>query len=80
MNTVRVAPVEVFQPLLSMTFFLRTNGRADKGDPRGPKNVKKLLSKVQKCVPWHKSAWKISAFNIYKKQVQSLKQLSFDSG
>ena len=45
MNTVRVAPVEVFQPLLSMTFFLRTNGRADKGDPRGPKNVKNYFQK-----------------------------------
>ena len=45
MNTVRVAPVEVFQPLLSMTFFLRTNGRAEKGDPRGPKNVKKYFQK-----------------------------------
>ena len=43
MNTIRVAPVELIQSLLSMTFFLRTNGRTDKGDPRRPKNVKKLL-------------------------------------
>ena len=78
MNTIRVAPVELIQSLLSMTFFLRTNGRTDKRDPRRPKNVKKLLPKVQKCVPWHTSVWKVSAFNIYKKQ--SLKQLSFDSG
>ena len=77
---VRVPPVEVFQSLLSMTFFLRTNGRADKGDPRGPKNVKKILSKVQKCVPWRTSVWKVSAFNIFKRQLQPLKQLPFDSG
>ena len=55
MNTIRVAPVEVFQPLLSMTFFLRTNGRADKGDPRGPKNVKITFKSPEMCSLAHVS-------------------------